>query len=361
MQLESPPMKKVVIQSIGMAHPSVSNLIAESFGYSQDIVLRMLYKAPSVLLEEVEEELAFKTKELLDQLGLHVDVIDPGEFRKKPGEELDISIYLTEVARLPEVLKQLEDFLGCEKQVALNLLCQEPAVVLGGVSKSTAEAFAQRVNVESVITNPKKDFYTLLGKKVDPLTLSRLKKDHPSLQVEDTGKLIIKDLNYDSAQKLWKQFHAHKEYVLINQSHQRRSLVLQYADVNNPKHLKVLTEEVGMPREIVPVVLENLPITLFESLNMVEADHKQEHYQSLGMSCAQEANFPCKCQLIVLQISDNAAFNDLMATYFPGEILSVSSSSWKSKPNLPTVMAEYVAYRLESISCEVEVVKNQDF
>jgi len=170
------PNQKVVIDSIGTGSPSISKLLAESFQLPQELVLKLLYTAPSVLLDDVAPELAEQTCSLLEKLGLEVTLKDKGEQIPKNTALFDISVHIDEIEKLPLIINQLSEFLGCDQKEATNLLIQTPSIILGGVSESTATAFSKRIDANVIISDPKKDLYMLEITNIDELSKRQLEE-----------------------------------------------------------------------------------------------------------------------------------------------------------------------------------------
>ena len=63
-------MKTVIIQSVGTANPGTAKVMADAFGINHELFVKLLYNAPAVFLENVEDEVAEKTAGLLSKLGL---------------------------------------------------------------------------------------------------------------------------------------------------------------------------------------------------------------------------------------------------------------------------------------------------
>jgi hypothetical protein len=141
-------MKTILIKSIGTAKPNVSKILAEAFQINHEMLARLLYNAPAVFLEQANEAIPNKALEILTQLGLEVELLDAGAELPKRSEPLDLAVYVKDPLKIMVVAKQLGEFMGISENDAIQLLLNEPSVVLGGVSIATAKTVQKRLEAE---------------------------------------------------------------------------------------------------------------------------------------------------------------------------------------------------------------------
>lgn len=345
-----PPNQKVVIDSIGTACPSVSSLLSESFQLPQELVLKMLYTAPSVLLEDVEPELAQQTHGLLEKLGLEVTLKDKAEKTPKNSALYDISIYIDEIEKLPRVISQVCGFLGCDVKEATHLLLQVPSTILGGVSQATAEAFSKRIDAQVIISDPKKDLYMLDTTGIDDLGKRQLEE---LLNRKITSNFVY-DIDYQTTQKIWSGLQSNKHIKITNQSHHRFELVVDQS-VDHPDQQRIFTDDVGMPSEIIDEVLESLPVQLFASLDNLEAHQKKESYALAGLTCSVHPVLYKEHEILINQLDYDEEVIRILSNFFAEKDLPKAGKHWVSPYVLPTVLAEYIAFHLERLDCTYEV------
>jgi len=344
------PNQKVVIDSIGTASPSVSGLLSESFQLPQELVLKLLYTAPSVLLEDVTPELAEQTSGLLEKLGLEVSLKDKTEKLSKNTTLFDISVHIDEIEKLPIVIKQLCEFLGCDEKEATGLLLQVPSIILGGVSESTANAFSKRIDANVIISDPKQDLYMLEVTDIDALGKRQLEELLKTKLEND----FVYDIDYKTAQRIWAGFQSNKHINITNQSHQRFELIVDKA-TDHPDQERIFTEEVGMPKGIIGEVLDNLPIQLFSSLDKLEVYEKRERYALSGLTCSVNPILYKEYILELDTLEYKAEIIKLLSNFFPEKDLPVNGKHWVSPYALPMVITDYIAFHLERLDCEYEV------
>lgn len=349
------PTKNVIITSIGTAKPSVGKILSDVLGIQQEYVVKLLYCTPSVLFQNVEEELAVKTEALLTQLGLEVQVTNEGEPLPTTPELIEIGLYIQNPRNLPVINKQLSEFLGCDEKESLNLLLNEPSIVLGGVSIATAQALSKRIDAEVIVSNPKTDLYTLkinttdvkIKNEIDQLlhTLGLRLAPHP---------VIVEGINYTISQEIWKRFQQTGAIQIINQSFQRFEIVLDAFDSNNTNHTNVLTQIVGMPQEILSEIANNLPVVLDESVNRKDLSEKLELYTNAGLTCSYN-NVPLgKYTITIDQIPDLDKTTAIVKQFFSEGINIKQNTKWTSPKPLQHILTRYMTEQLEEVGCVVE-------
>ena len=348
----------IIIDSIGSADPSASKMLSDVLGTPVELVVKALYNTPTVLFSDIDEALAKQCHELLEKLGMISHIQSVSEPLPEKGESVDVGIYVHDIRDLSKITNELAHFLGCTVQEALNMLLTDPCVVLGGVSISTAEALCQRLDTEVIISNPEKDKYTLfvdfdgentmLGHKLK----SYLKHLKISSEYEETGR--IENLDYRTAQDIWKKFQSTGMLKMTNQSFQRFEVDLVGVDRENDTYKAVLMEEVGIPEKIMDQVLDNLPIQLYASANGKTVSDQLKRYAAAGMECVARPVKPNNYKLIIEEISDLAATKKILAQFLGEENLPTKTGKWECPRPLGDLIFRCISAELEMVGCEVD-------
>ncbi len=351
-------MQNLIVQSIGTATPAVSKILSDAFAMPQDVVLRLLYNAPTPLFTNVEPVIAKQAHDLLTQLGLEVSVQDLTQPLPPKPDSVDIGLYLPNPLCLMQVTEQLAEFMGCEQQEALNLLLSEPCIVLGDVSVATAEALSKRIYAEVIASNPRNDLYTIKINTTNPTTLSHLKQALKIVGDEWEAKKWVENINYTLAQTIWRRFHVDNAVQIINQNYQRYEIILDAVDTENSNYAKTLTEIVGMPTEILDDVLENLPLQLDESVGRFVADEKMAMYQEGGLTCHIEPIPFGDKYLHIDEIIDLVLVNQILMQFFEeAELPTAATNSWKSPKAIKPLLARYTVAQLDANNCCTATIK----
>ncbi|MEM6685936.1 MAG: hypothetical protein AAF617_09160 [Bacteroidota bacterium] len=348
----------VIINSIGNATPGASKVLSDALKVPQDYILKLLYNAPSVLFQKVDKDTAQKAEDTLTKLGLDVSICTKEDEIDLTTELIDISVSLNNILHLPKVIEQLAVFLGCKQSEVLNLLLNEPSIVLGNVSVATAEALQKRTDANVHFSNPRKDVYTvLISKEAENGQLRNIEKVLKTKASETDTAYVIENISYDHSQLLWRQYQANNAVKLLNQSHQLVSVILEDFEVANKAHMAFLTEKVGMPQEILEDVHEALPISLFEHVNRIQAQTIEAECAEIGLKTSIETDFNFKKKLHIEDIEDAEKVTTILAQFIAKENLPKANvTSWTSNEEVPPLIARYLLAQLEQLQCNPEII-----
>ena len=348
----------VIINSIGTANPSVSKLLADSFKMPQEFILKMLYNAPSVLFQKIDLDLAEKAASTLTKLGLDVQVTDEKEKLNLSKEQVEISIYFEDILRLPKVIHQLSEFLGCKPSESLNMLLAQPGIVLGGVSKATAIALQNRLDALVCYSNPRKDLFSIyISDEFPKSDLKRLttKVKQPFKNLVN-GASVLKDLSFAESSSIWREHQSKKGIRVINQTHQLVTINLTSFDSKNTQHVSFLTEKIGMPSTILSDLKQHLPITLFDRISNKSAQKTIEDCKEIGLEISVENNFKTTRELVVDEIKDHAAVKEILAQFIDVSSFKENTNHWKSSTKIPDLIANYLYAQLVLLNCEPTLI-----
>lgn len=349
-------MQNIIINSIGTAKPSASKLLSESFNLPQEYFLKQLYTAPSLLFTNVDEGLALQAQTVFNQLGLDVTIeesVSDIDFSKELGE---ISVSIDDISILPTVLNELSDFLGNQPADAFSLLIKEPAIIIGNVSNATAEALQKRTSANICFSNPKKDLYSIFAKDAFPQTdQADIEQICGKQFIPTFSGQLINDLPYSMIDKIWKKHQGQDGLRLINQSHQLVSLELLDFDQNDNDQLQILSETIGIPREILPQIHQNLPVTLFENVSSKTAESLTNQFAKKGVRTKSHPLFPELFRLELSNIQNPLKINKLLRVFFNEQEL-VAKTTWISPKPVPRLVMRYLIFLLENEPCEIKSI-----
>lgn len=330
--------------------------MADAFGINHELFVKLLYNAPAVFLENAEDAVAEKTAGLLAKLGLEITCQDAGGPLPERGELLDVAVYVTNPMELTKVAGQLATFIGCKESEALQLLLNEPSVVLGGVSLATAKVLQSRLSAEVVTSNPKTDHYTIEVLSAEPLLLNQLTLSLKGMGIVfDSSKTkMIPDLIYAQAQEIWNRYHHAAQLQIYNQSYRRYHIQLNEFNLNDEQQKAFLIEQVGMPPEILEEVHANLPVLLDEAVSINTILAKLEEYARAGLRCEAIPLPFGKYKLSVNNITDKKRVQEIVSQFYKGTVLSDAAREWTAPVPLNNVLNRYLKKQLELVGCEVE-------
>ncbi|TVQ68047.1 MAG: hypothetical protein EA373_11520 [Oceanospirillales bacterium] len=281
------PSYRLTITSIGEASALAAKVIAEGLGSPADRVAEKLYRAPSILADSLSLEVCERLAEMIRGLGIEANVESSQAPPPPPNELFDICVHLTDIAQLPKVSEDLALFLGMDTSTMISLLITPPAMVIGGVSDATYQAIKSRLNfpgvhvIASRPTTAKYDIYleSLTSQQLHPFKrfLQRLK-----LTMTDS---VLADLDYDTAQSIWKQFGHCLPMQVINQAFYRYDLCLvslpgSLSVSDQPSAQDYLDQTLGMSPMDYSSVEPHLPLVIAEGLSNQEALQQQTEFSS---------------------------------------------------------------------------------
>lgn len=349
-------MKRIIILSVGTATPQIIKAVSEAFEINQELLFKILYNAPAVFLDNAEEALAEKAFHLLTELGLEVLVQDTNEKAPAPSESLDLAVYINDPVKLTTVNKQLSEFLGCNESESLQLLLNEPSVILGGVSMATAESLQKRIDAEVIASNPKLDLYTIeltANAENDRLKLINLIKSK-EINIPAGETRWIRNLTYEQLNQFLTRNRSQHEVKIYNQSYSRFRILLEDFELTNSAQREFLVREIGMPREILEEIHANLPVLLDESVNYGTLQEKLTSYKQAGLICSEEQIPFGKYTISVSNITDSGKTKEILERFYKDVTLKPASEVWKAPSQLSTILSRFLEKQLEHLGCEIE-------
>lgn len=330
--------------------------MSDAFGINHELLVKMLYNTPSVFLANAEDEVAEKTARLLTQLGLDVSCQDVNDPLPQRSEPVDVAVYVTNPLDLTKVAGQLAAFIGCKESEALQLLLNEPSVVLGGVSIATAKSLQSRLSAEVIASNPRTDLYTIEMVTTDTLVVSQVLGTLRNMGIQHDIRQgrMISGLTYEKAQELWNKYHNIAQLHIYNQSYKRYQVQLSHFDLQNEEQTAFLTQQVGIPAEALEDIHANLPVLLDESLNAQEMLARLEAYTNAGLRCEALAIPFGKYKITIHNISDSKRVQEIVSPFYKGTVLPENTKEWTAPLPLNSVLNRYLEKQLELMGCEVE-------
>lgn len=295
---------RVVVTSVGEATPAASAAVAKGLGLPTDQIVACCYRAPAVLVDEIDRDRAEQIAELLASIGFEID-IQPDD-AAPPGPQFcyDVALYLREPARLQDCADVLADFIGTGTDEALGLLMRPPGVVLGNVSRATVDAFARRLpeGTELLWSRPEEARYVCLVLPGSPLLQRSVWDDlsRHGYDVQGQEGIVAADVDHATARALWQRHHAGGVLQVVNQDFLRFDVRLIEPAQANPDSDTVtaaLANHTDIPAELYAAVLSEAPITLVEALPNTDLSACLEALHGADLKVAAECITFQACQL----------------------------------------------------------------
>ena len=348
--------KSVIVSSIGLATPEIAKILSDSFQMDHQYVLKQIYNAPSILFHDIEDTLAAKVYELLTNVGMEVELMDAPGSIPEPKDPIDIAIHLEDPLLLPIVSQELSQFIGCSPAEALNLLIEEPGVVLGNVSEATAAALQKRTSGKVIILKPKEDLYIIELKNLDSIQIRQMESflKAKGISTKLTSNAVVENVSYTVSQEFWRKFQSQKEFKIYSQNLQRFEVV--WTDTNVTLDYKtILHERTSMPLESIDEIQMHLPVQLHESIDYRSMLELKEAYTENGIVTDIKAIASGNKTIHINTVSDPNLASKILKQFYPETELPVKNGKWVAPRSLPSELARYASAALEEIGCDTEV------
>lgn len=277
---KSEDLYKVIIRSLGTTTPASAAAIAKGLNVSVQQVASIIYRAPSVLIDQVNFQLAEQMLSLLETLGYEAEVLSQQVPLNRPQEHLDISVYVRNVEFFQNVVEIVASFIGSPSEKVSEVLMAPPGVVMGGVTQATAQALQSKlVGMADVLSSdPEKARYDLY---LNPgnFRQTRLILDYirsAGIQPIAESGCIAEHLDHDIAKPIWQKHAKSGLLFLINRDFLRFDIVLPRAETPEltPEQANYLIQTVGIEDVHHKAVLENSPVTLFDAVPFNDIENR---------------------------------------------------------------------------------------
>lgn len=285
---------RLVIQSIGSADARLVPFLKRVLPHPEQRIAQMLYQAPSELIRIPDRDAAERICAEIAKTGVRAAVLEPdAPFEPGKGDH-EVALVVRDIERIYEVVREITALLGIDAQQAKAMLCREPCVLLGDISRATAETLEQRLNplgAELDMSQPALARYDVLlgpgSASVRQSLRHRLTEAGIAL-LPDTGPdgrpqpLLATDIDYDTAKRIWAVIHRVGVPCRIeNRDFQRCDVTLDKA-ADSPELRGFLRETIGMPDHVVGKALARLPLVLRSQVRLGQAQELLVQLQQLG-------------------------------------------------------------------------------
>lgn len=308
----------VIINSLGSATLSSASAVAKGLGITTAQVVNCLYRAPAVLVDQIEHSLASHLTKILIEIGYDASLCPQQDIDIPSQPPLyDVAIYLKHPERFSTAVDKLSQFIGLSPEDASRAVLTPPGLVLGSISKATVDSFTAFIgDTLDIIAAPQNDanYYLFLG-ECPEIVKSRLFTDLESQKITILARdgLIAADVNTQTMESLWSRHKTNSALKAINSNFLRYDIILLPPQttfcVAAKTHLANLT---GIPAQYIDDIVKSAPVTIIESLEATKleplltafAEHnilvraELINFQMLGLRIAQSSNIHQLNQLL---------------------------------------------------------------
>jgi len=278
---------RIIVKSIGRANAAVIRAVKQIVpGLDKDIA-SLLYQAPSELVKDVESNLAQKLASHLKEAGLDVSV-DDGTEKIVPGDsDHEVALCIKDIKLMPLVIKEVAEFLGCDIIAARKIACSVPSVLIGNISKATAQALKNRfqdINVDVNISHATSAKYDIITWSDSP----RLQNSICEImgieyaQNKSNEFVIALNKNHNEVNGMYEKLaRVGAKIQVCNRDFQRYDIRLDKAtDCESMR--SYLENEAGIPQKVISQIFQRLPIIIHSDITHDAMEQALQKLNSIG-------------------------------------------------------------------------------
>lgn len=351
----SPPSRhQVVVTSPGDVTPAALRAVAEGLARPVAEVADAIFRAPTVLVDDLDVDTATALDRLLASLGLESRVAPHGETLADDAP-LDVAVQVRDVSYIATVTESLAAFLGVSTQRAFGLLATPPGVVLGGVGAAAVESLARRLGEGALVTRAPSDagpfdLHLAPDARVPAWLQARLRDK--ALPVRPGWSPL--GLSYDEARALWSALGREGGIRLVNRALMRWDLVLTAEAPATREALAWLEARFSIPPEVAPRVLVHPPLALAEACDEAQARRCLEEARALGLPVEREPSGFGRAGIELLAARDAARLRTVLARFDLSETVRIPS---RLVADLSDLEARVLAHELAAAGARTRFVE----
>ncbi len=352
---------RILIKSVGSALPSTSAAVAKGLGLPTATVVSRLYRAPAVLVDGLDKPLAQRMLSLLSDIGYEAEMQGETEPAPTPVPLFDVAIYIEDAQRLQHAVDIVAKFIGITETDATKMIMAPPGIVLGSVSEATIRSFKDQMGekISVISSQPKKASYDLFLTDGPDVVRSHLLADiaKAGLASNGTSGLVVSNVDYATAQDLWKRHQASGLLRIVNRDFLRFDIILNRADtVNRPdqEQIKALELLAGVPAEMAEDVFSEASITLLEAVPSAELTNYMEAFSKARLNV--QANL-ITFQTLTLEVQSISNHVSLLRTFerlgLPKQGATLPRPPFRIPGAMPELQARVIRTALEDAGAQV--------
>ena len=286
----------MVVESPGTCDGELIRTVTQFAGRSQREVARCFFQAPGELVGGLDRETAEGFARTLSEAGARARVLDP-EAGFEPGVgEWEAAVVVRDLDRIPGALHEVVRLLQVPPEEGIEILCRTPAVLMGSLSWAAAEAIQRRfatAGAEVDLSRPEQaiyDLYVDAGSEADrrrvETLLDRSSSDVTLAEgVEGAAGMVASGLRWSDLEPIRDELLRHASGVkVLNRDFARFDLTLTAVGARPEAVTEYLAEELGLPRRILPRMLEALPVVVAGNVRAEEAERRLPALEARGAS-----------------------------------------------------------------------------
>lgn len=350
----SPSRLQVVVTSPGDVTPVALRALAEGLARPVAEVADAIFRAPSVLVDDLDADTATALERLLASLGLESRVAPHGQ-ALPDAPRLDVAVQVQDAARIAAITESLAAFLGVSSQRAFGLLATPPGVVLGGVGGAAVESLARRLGEGAQVTRAPSDagpfdLHLAPDASVPAWLQARLRDKQLTIR---PGWLPL-GLPYAEARSLWSSLGREGGVRLVNRALMRWDLVLTAQATPTRDVLAWLEARFGIPPRVGTRVLAYPPLALAEACDEDHARQCLDQARARGLPVEREPSGFGRAGIELLAASDTARLKGVLSRFGLSETVRIPS---RIVADLSDLEARVLAHELAAAGARTRFVE----
>lgn len=283
----------IVVDSIGKAGVGLIPALKKVSPLSENKIASLLFQTPAKLFTGLPEETAIEMNKLLLSTGLESYVINEEE-KFNPGDsDHEVALVIKDYSKIQEIAKAIVSLTGLPIEDIRKALCKSPTVLIGKISKNSAEAIRERfkpLDVEVDISNPHEGTFDVFKGECSAFDQNLINQIFKNLGLKlggaqtksEVSTLVCAGISKKQADKLWSSvYRTSLPIKIVNRDFERFDFRLDKAP-DTPEMLEYLTASTGMPETIAKKVLTKLPLVIHKNIRFQKLDEELAKMKKLG-------------------------------------------------------------------------------
>lgn len=348
---------RIVFHSIGTASPANAASIAIGLGVPVNTVLEAVYRAPSILIDGLPQDIGDQMAGLLTDLGCKVSLDAMHAPIPAPAPLFDVALHITETARYGDITAALAGFLGTKPEEAARLISTPPGIVLGKVSAATIDALRDRLGagVALIASDPDAALYDVFLGPCDATVSQRFLGDlrRRGMSVLAGEGCILAGLSKTDADALWATHQRIQALRVVNRDFLRFDLVMTGGAASDAA-TRALTELAGIPAHIVPRLFDDPGITVMEAVPHAGMTDAMDRLTAAGLEIRADLVTFLHLRLEITGIGDPRAVNAVLRA------MSIAEADFRRLPyrlpfHMPELQARMLRDTLEATGAQADL------
>lgn len=285
-------LKAILVHSIGTSGASLVKALKQISPLSERKIAALLFQAPAKLFTDLPPAAAGEIHRLLTEAGLDCAMIDTHQEVALGDDEHEVALVIKDVGRMTEIAQAIMHLIGADPRTVRQMLFTTPTVLLGKISLQTALAIRERfagLDVEVDISHSPSALFDVFLGPCTAMQVQQVRAVFAELNVQidfndapHGNTLLSAGLSREATEHIWAQLRrAALPVRIVNRDFERFDLELRELPAG-PDAEAYLVATTGMPAQVAPRVLGQLPMVLTHNISFEELERAMASISELG-------------------------------------------------------------------------------